>query len=349
MCCGDVLVRLSGRAGWLGCCVAALLTMALVSAPARGVVGGSVVPATDRRLDAVALLITDQPWAPCGGWISGTCTLIAPDTMLLARHSVENAQRQLPAAGARTHKARFRRAADGSVNGHYGSGPAIDCAGGFQEIYFSRFIGTQFAGVDLVLGVLERAPVGIQPLPLHVTHTIRSGEPVVLAGWGYDGPCLGMGDAWTLRMRSGVLPTQRLTSTCCFEYNQVMFTVGNCFVAPAGSNWVIGNLHDSGAPMLSPDPANPSRLRVFGVVTSVTNAQRLSAWNDAGGQPRLADTPVPPTCLPDLDGDGQIGLGDLLEFIQRYLGGADLVDIDGVPGITLNDLYVFLSRYLAGC
>lgn len=269
--------------------------------------------------------------------------------MLLARHSVENTQRQLPAAGARTHKARFRRGADDTVNSHYGSGAAIDCAGGYQEIYFSRFIGTQFAGVDMVLGVLERAPTGIQPLALHASHTLRANEPVVLAGWGFDGSCLGTGDAWTLRMRSGLLPAQRFGSVCCFEYNQSTFTTGNCFVSPVGTNWVIGNMHDSGAPLLSPDPANPSRLRVFGVVTSVTNAQRLSSWNDAGGVPRLVDTAAPPICLPDLDGDGQTGLGDLLEFIQRYLGGTDLVDIDGIPGISLNDLFVFLSRYLGGC
>lgn len=333
------------RRGWWWA-VALLLSLPVA---AHAVVGGTPAPASDHRLDAVALLITDQPWAACGGWISGTCSLIAPDTMLLARHSVENAQRQLPVAGARTHKARFRRAADGTVNGQYGRGPQIDCAGGYQEIFFSRFIGTQLSGIDVVLGVLEHAPVGIQPLPLHVSHTIRSGEPVVLAGWGYDGTCLGLGDAWTLRTKSGVLPTLRTNSACCFDYNLTTFTTGSCFVIPTGSNWVVGNLHDSGAPLLSPDPADPTRLRLFAMVTSVTGAQKLAVWNDGGGQPRLTDTPMPPMCLPDLDGDGVIGLGDLFEFLRGYLGGQPIPDIDGVPGLSLNDLFTFLLRYLGGC
>lgn len=311
-------------------------------------VGGTPVPASDRQLDAVGLFITDTPWTPCGGWVSGTCTLVGDDLVLLARHSVENASRQLPADGARTHKVRFRRGADGSVNNHYGAGPSADCAGGFQEIYVRRFFGNPWPGIDMVLGELEHAPVGIDPLPLHVSHAPAAGEPIVLAGWGYDGACLGAGEAWTLRSRAGVLPAQSYQSWCCLEYNGASFTGANCFVVPPGSRWVIGNLHDSGAPLLSPDPQHPSTLRVVGMVTSVTSAQKLSAWNQGGGTPELADTPAP-RCLSDMDGDGVITVSDLLEFVHRYLIGDGGGDVDGLPGLSVNDLLTFLTRYFSGC
>jgi hypothetical protein len=84
------------------------------------------------------------------------------------------------------------------------------------------------------------------------------------------------------------------------------------------------------------------------MVTSVTSAQKLSAWNDGGGEPVLADS-APRRCLSDLDGDGRITVSDLLEYVQRYLSGDVSVDVDGVPGLTLNDLFTFLSRFFSGC
>lgn len=328
---------------FLACCLAPV-------ARTVAVVGGSIPPATDHRFDAVALLFTDQPWAPCGGWISGTCTLIAPDTVLLARHSVQDSQRRLPATGARTHKVRFRRGVDGTVNGHFGTGPEVDCVGGgYQEIYIHEFIGNPSAGIDLVLGRLEYAPVRIEPMPLHVTHNVHSGEPVTLVGWGFDGNCLGQGEAWTMRMKTGVLPPLRFNVWCCFDYNNATIAAGSCFTVPAGTNWVIGNLHDSGAPLLSPDPADPLRLRLFGVVTGVNGAQKVSAWNEAGGIPVLADVQPRPMCLEDLNGDGEIDIGDLLMFIQAFLSGQPLGDIDGIPGITMNDLFTYILRFLGGC
>ena len=111
----------------------------------------------------------------------------------------------------------------------------------------------------------------------------------------------------------------------------------------------MANLHDSGAPLLSPDPANPLRLRVFGIVTGAYTAQKISAWNDGGGLPRLADTPAGTNCLRDFDGDGEITIDDLLIFIQRFLGGDVSSDVDGVPGITLNDLFTYIIAFLRGC
>lgn len=340
------------RRGWRGMRWGGIivLTLALAAARAVAVVGGEVPPESDRRFDAVALLFTDQPWAPCGGWISGTCTLIDRDLVLLARHSVQDGQRNLPAAGARTHKVRFRRDADGRVNGRYGGSQDVDCAGGYQEIYIHEFFGSPFPGIDLVIGRLERPPVGIQPMPIRPSHAVRAGEPIVLAGWGYDGQCYSQGDHWTLRMKTGYFPSPlRYNAWCCFDYNHAVIGAGLCLTTPAGTNWVIGNLHDSGAPLLSPDPEDPLRLRVVAIVTGINGAQKLSAWNDSGGQPALVDTPLRPMCLTDLNGDGTIGVEDLLIFINGFLNGAPLGDVDGIPGITLNDLFVYLLRFMGGC
>lgn len=336
------------RPARLGAVLAAVLVVLLSGVPARAVVGGTPIADGDRRFDAVAVLLTDTPWAPCGGWVSGTCTLVGPNLVLMARHSVEDAQRRLPGAGMRTHKVRFRRSASGGVNGRFGRGQDLDCGGGYQEIYIHEFYGNPGSGLDMVVGVLEREPAGITPMRMDLSHTYTAGEPVTLAGWGFDGPCLGTGQAWTLRSRSGVLPSQTYSSWCCFDYNHASFTGENCFIVPPWSNWVIGNLHDSGAPLLSPDPADPSRLRLIAIVTYVTSAQKVSAWNEGGGLPALSDAGGV-GCAADVNGNGVAEVGDLLLFVNRFFDGDGKCDIDGTPGLEMTDLFTFLNRYFAGC
>jgi hypothetical protein len=185
-------------------------------------------------------------------------------------------------------------------------------------------------------------------MPVAPSHVAAAGEAIVLAGWGFDGPCLGIGEAWTLRSDTGVLPSLQYSSWCCFDYNAASFTGVNCFATPAGSDWVIGNLHDSGAPLLSPDPRDPTSLRVVGMVTSVTSAMKVSAWNDGGGVPTLNDT-APRRCPSDLDGDGLADVGDLFLYVHSYLVGDALSEADGIPGLTPNDLFTYLTRYFAGC
>jgi hypothetical protein len=333
---------------WVGLVV----TMAFLfhGLTAEAVVNGQPVADTDRRLDAVAVLITDQPWAPCGGWVSGSCTLVAPHLVLMARHSVEDAQRRLPENGARTHKVRFRRGVDGRGNSRYGQGRDADCNGGdFQEIFIQQFFSNPGFGMDMVLGVLEHDPAGISPLRVALSHQFAAGDSVVLAGWGFDGPCLGVGQAWTLRSKTGVLPSLMYSSWCCFDYNQASFVGQNCFVTPPGVNWVIGNLHDSGAPLLVQDPADPSQLRVIAMVTNVTSAQKLSAWNEGGGLPLLVENSGQGPCRADLDGDSQVTVADLFLFVNGYLSGDARSDIDGVAGLSVNDLLTYMNYYFVGC
>jgi hypothetical protein len=202
----------------------------------------------------------------------------------------------------------------------------------------------------MVLGVLEASPQGIQPMPISVSHQF-SAEPVILAGWGYDGMCFGRGQAWTLRYDTGVLPPPRFTSNCCFEYNQAIFN-GECLTVPPNTDWVLGNLHDSGAPIIvespGPTPGAPTELRVVGIVQSLSMAQKVSAWNAGGGQPPLTDTD-PTNCIGDFDRNGRVSASDLLGFVDAFISGDSDANVDGRPGITTDDLIVFLTHYIAGC
>lgn len=331
--------------------IAAVVSLSMfIAAPALAVVGGVPISTADARFDAVGLVLTDQPWAPCGGWVSGTCTLINSNVVVLAKHSVEDGLRRLPAPGARTHKIRFRRGADGSANNQYGLWYEVDCAGGYQEIYVHQFIANPWPGVDMVLGILESAPIGIVPMPIAPSHNVASGQTVLLAGWGFDGACVGQGQAWTLRADWGVVPPLRFNAWCCFDYNNGTFLPDTeCIIIPPGVDWVVGNLHDSGAPLLTPDPSDPSRLRLFAIVTTMTSAQKLSAWNEAGGQPQLAPLGDATHCIADFNRNGTVGIEDLLEFAQSYVLGHASADIDRNQQTGPHDLFVFLQHYAGGC
>lgn len=331
----------------------AIVLAVTVGFPARseGVVDGQPAPYTDRRLDAVGLVLTVQPWSPCGGWISGTGTLISPNVVLLAKHSVQRPDYTLPPPGARTHRIRFRRAVDGRAENHFAGNPG-DCSTPHQEIYIQQFVSVPFAGVDIVLGVLESAPVGIAPIGVDVRFGFAPGSPIMLAGWGYSGRCIQTGDAWTLRTDTGVLPTQRFTSPYVIEYNRATF-LGNCLNLPTPEpNWVIGNLHDSGAPILieTPDPANPSvpTLRVVAIATSYTSAQPLTSWNAAGGEPPLENTVSGFECA-EFDGLTGVTTNDLYAYVNAWLSLDPRAETDGLPDLSLSDLQTYIQWYLGGC
>lgn len=344
------------RSGWLParCWWALLLAALFGGAPAAAVVDGQPAPYDDRRLDAVGLVLTVQPWAPCGGWISGSGTLIAPNVVLLAKHSVQRSDYTLPADGARSHRIRFRRAPDGAAENHF-SGNISDCATPSQEIYISRFVGCPFVGVDIVLGILESEPVGITPIGVNLDFAFPAGHAVRLAGWGYSGRCIQTGEAWTLRTDTGVLPTQRFTSPYYIEYNQVTFS-GSCMNLPAAPaaqpDWIIGNMHDSGAPILIEvqDPRNPDRrdLRVVAIVTSYTGAQPVRSWNSAGGEPPL-ENPITGHDCAEFDGLPGVTTNDMFAYVNSWITHDPAAETDGQPDITLSDLLTFVGWFLGGC
>jgi len=328
-----------------------LIALALfLASPAKAVVEGQPIPLTDRRFDAVGLLLTVQPWNPCGGWVSGSCTLIAPNIVMMARHSVQRTDGTLPPANSQAIRVRFRRAANGVANNHFAGNPD-DCQTTFQEIYVRETVAAPFAGIDLVLGFLETVPVGITPIGADVSFAFDRSHPIILAGWGYAGRCVQTGDAWTLRNDYGVLPAQRWPSTYTFEYNQMTFS-GSCMTWPADVNWVIGNVHDSGAPILievpNPTLAGGTELRVVGVVTSYSIAQRLSSWNLAGGQPSILNAVADYACA-EFDGLPGVSSEDLFAYVQSWISGEPRANVDQDPGVTLSDLLMYVQHFLGGC
>jgi hypothetical protein len=122
---------------------------------------------------------------------------------------------------------------------------------------------------------------------------------------------------------------------------------------PPTADWVRGNLHDSGAPLLRQLPPTvagaPTQLRVVGVVTSLTIAVQPAAWNTTGGQPQLGTQVPTRTCIGDFNNDGQVVTGDLLDYIGAWVGGASTAETDGTPGLTVGDLLLFVERWAMGC
>lgn len=324
-------------------CVCVLIGLAAVP-PAFAVIEGVPITDSDRRFDAVGLFLTVQPGGQCGGWVSGSCTLIGRDTILVARHSVASSGVPLPTPGARTHRVRFRRGVSGASNGHY-SGNTADCGTDYQECFIREFIASPGAGVDMLLGVLETSPVGIVPIAAFPAFAPVAGAPVTLAGWGFDGRCLQTGDAWTLRMKSGVLPPNPHASTCCFDYNNAVFSP--CLVV-SGDQWVVGNMHDSGAPLLVNVTVNGStELRVAAIATSLTGTQRVSFWNAADGVPSL---PLPAAACPaDFNRTGAITVQDIFDYLTAMFGGLPGGDFNGSGEVTVQDVFDFLAAFMMGC
>lgn len=328
-------------------CAAVLLAVAPFRS-ARAVVNGAVVPDSETRFDAVGLFLTvPTVGTGCGGYVSGTCTLIGPDIVILARHSVVGPGLPLPLPGTLTHRVRFRRGVDGRVTNH----STGDCTAPFQEIAVAEFIASPQIGVDVVLARLATPALGIVPIPADPTVALTGNREITLAGWGYDGLCFQTGDAWALRTRTALLPSNPHASSCCFDYNAAA-SVGGCYSAAAANQWAIGNLHDSGAPILFTVVVDGRpELRVGGIVRAVSSAIPVSMWNDAGGQPALPlPAPVGPgPCSGDFNGDGRITVQDLFDFIAAYFGQLPGADVNHSGLLSVQDLFDYMRKYFNGC
>lgn len=320
--------------------LSAAIATFLLTLSSQAVVQGLAVPDSDSRFDAVGLVITVAgDGSTCGGFISGTGTLITHDLVMLARHSVAQLGGPLPTA-PRTHRIRFRRSVSGGVSNHF----TDDCASPFQEISVAEFIESPSLGLDMVLGRLESSPIGITPIPADPGYVPVGHAEVILAGWGYDGLCFESGDHWTLRTKSAQLPSDPYTSSCCFIYNESLFNSG-CVSQSDSDRWAIGNLHDSGAPLLFTIMVDGQpKLRVGGIVNSTSWALPVSVWNSAGGQPALA-TVI--NCSADFNGTGIVSVQDLFDYLAAYFNGT--TDSNGLGTVSAHDIFVFMQAYFAGC
>ncbi len=316
-------------------------------------VDGAPASNTDRRLDAVGLFITTNPAGGCGGFVSGTCTLIGPATVLFARHSLDvNSTQPIPSVAMRPSRVRFRRASNGmSENQLNVNGTA--CHGVYQEIDVVAFIDAPNPTSDQALAVLAHAPIGIQPLGIELNAPPVAATGVILAGWGYSGQCFAAGPAWALRTARGTIPASAagsdfLTFTPC-----IVGSTAPCLNCPPGPARVNANLHDSGAPILvekpSTDATDPTpELRVVGTVSTLSYARRPSAWNRAGGVPALTQA-LPHAHLKkaDFDGSGQVTTEDVFAYLAAFLGGRLDADFNPDNVLDAQDLFGYLDAWFA--
>ena len=330
------------------CCVCIAATFS----SAWGVVNGVPIVNADRRFDAVGLLFTVTPWSACGGWVSGTCTLIAPNVVLIARHCLDiNTSQPLPPSSLRRYRVRFRRATDGTSENAL-SPAGNPCHGVYQEIDIVLLVDAQNTTCDQVLGYLASVPEGIQPIILSLNNPPRVPTPIILAGWGYDGECFGGGVPWTLRSARGIMPSNSSGNDfLAFSWCSVGVTAP-CLQCPTiGGPYVNANLHDSGAPVLmevpSNDPLNLTpELRLIGTVSSSGSGRRPSSWNNSGGLPMLVEsTSMPHLRAGDFNGDGVVGVDDVVEFLNAFLASHLDADADANGVLEVADVLIFIEEW----
>jgi hypothetical protein len=325
----------------------------LCGAKAKAVVDGIPAPNADRRFDAVGIFLTSSPGGACGGWVSGSCTLISANQVLIARHSLDITTSQpIPSLATRPCRVRFRRNTDGvSENSLVVAGDL--CHGTYQEIDVVQLTDASNPNSDQVIATLDHAPIGISPLGIEVSSPTTGEANIILAGWGYAGECFQSGDHWALRVGRGISPTNAAASDFFLFTTCIVGSTTPCLQCPVGPGRVNANLHDSGAPILvevpstDPNDATPE-LRVVGSVSTLSYARRPSAWNHSGGTPALIQAAPPPHLKKsDFDGNGQITTVDLFAFFNAFLSGRMDADVNGDGTLEVQDVFLFLNEWFA--
>lgn len=344
--------------GWI-----AFAASVLLSGSAFALVGGTEPACADTRYDAVGLILTSYNSAQeCGHNISGNCVLIDRQTILVARHSVlASPSDPLPAAGSRKYKVRFRRAADGSSANSYAFPWPNTCHGVYTQVWVHEFKKPGFSGVDILVGTLETPVDHIAPIPVETVASRLPGTnaQVIVAGWGYQGPCFREGNSGTLLIKRGPLPLQS-SGSCCININPCTSpsTTGACYscpTPPAGQSWILPNYLDSGAPVLVEttcrDPVSGlAQLRVVGIVSTTLTAWTTVSWNQYTPTALL---PAPPTacdsCIADFDADGTVEVADLFSYLEAWFEVQCLADLDKRNAVDVDDLMIYLAAFFDGC
>jgi hypothetical protein len=316
-------------------------------------VDGTPAPNADRRFDAVGIFISTAPGA-CAGWISGTCTLIEPTKVLIARHSLDvSSIDPLPTLAAHPCRVRFRRAVDGTSENRLVPNGVI-CHGVYQEIDVIAITDAANTSSDEVIATLAHAPIGIHPIGVELNNPPSTAMNCILAGWGYSGQCYASGESWALRISRGVLPPNAANSDYIAFTYCLVGSSAPCLQCPVGPPRVNANLHDSGAPILievpSTDPIDPTpELRLVGTVSTLTYARRPSSWNRAGGQPALLQAaPAPHLRRADFNGNGRVDSEDLFAYFNAFMAGRLDADASVNGTIEIQDLFDFLNSWFAG-
>jgi hypothetical protein len=171
------------------------LAMAM-SAPAHAIVNGTVPPDEDTSFDAVGAFAVvwrlgldptnPDPATGDHNWYC-SATLTAPTVIHTAKHCVE------PYGAGAPHAVRFRRALDGSVG-------TIEA--GVASFYHVLVASWDFPGGDVAIGHLVEPVIHIAPIPVlyeDPAPEVYITAPLIVAGWGREGPGPGEGPRTRLR------------------------------------------------------------------------------------------------------------------------------------------------------
>lgn len=346
--------RRPARAAW--CWVVRLLLAAAFFSvsPARSlaIVNGEEAPHDDHRFDAVGVLIASLPGQPgCAGYVVGTCTLVADNFVITASHCLLRPDGTEWPPGERDFWVRFRRGANGAVTNSF---PGGGCSQNYQEIRVTSW--ARAGNADLAVCTLAAAPFHVEPISVEYRRAASPSDPIVVAGWGFAGECLGGGDPWRLRWAAGTLSSG--PQGAVLAINECVFSPCVQCVRSGGGpegdsfqGWAVPNLHDSGAPVLAETrcPDGSGQLRVIGVVMTPNFAPRALSWHESGLSPRLYSTTPCDRCPADQNDDGVVNIQDVFAYITDFMSGHARADADGVPGLTVQDVFAFLMRFFAGC
>lgn len=271
---------------------------------------GFVPDTTDTRFDAVAAFsqtdwiigTVDDPPNTVHNWF-GAATLIAPDTVLMARHLIGDPHQDPsnpPADGQ--FAVRFRRHTDGTVG---------DTSSGwwsFHNVRISSYVYPDDPSIDMVMGILETPVTHINPIPVSPWTRPQPGDPIFIAGWGYDefGSCsYPVGERNMLRVAD---TTMKDGFNWCFlvEY-------------PSASNEGVSgpSCHDSGGGVIVENA--DGTLTLVGVVFNTSSAYAVDTFHVINPDYHLVCCFDPQSRCADADGNGLVEYADVL-FIRANSG-----------------------------
>lgn len=208
------------------------------------IVNGIVPDEKDTSLDAVAAFGLTSQLVSGSTWFC-SATLVRPDTLLLAKHCLS------PYGLSADYSARFRRQTNGAV-GSVGGPP--------DEFYHAHVVGLYAPAIgDVALALLNPPVEHISPIAMSFEDQ-HEGDPMILSGWGKEGP--GRGEGPALQMKS------------CSSVLQIVATYYLTFPSAWNGGECGPNNNDSGGPAINEGGS------VVGVVRSATEAWPLSGYSD---------------------------------------------------------------------
>lgn len=316
-------------------CAATVAGTVCTSIPASGISGGIVPDCGDRRFDCVGFLRSAAP-DDCanGNSVRGSCVLISKGARAANGTLIEGAKvicaahsigiQFCDAASFPNFKIRFRRSADGEVNGYFG-GQSV-CDGNYQELNVVRIecAPPELGLIDQMILVLDDAVTHIEPAIVDLTSPLLEFSTGYVAGWGENE----LGEKWMLRYSPTPVARARLGSTT---------------IRAAG-----GLLHDSGAGIfieVPPSRYTDSTLRLVGVLQSTLGGHDLSTWKDelAANQ----NNALPPPLASDYNEDGVVNVFDYFDYINAWIERSCLADLDESGTVEVNDLFIYSNFFIA--